>query len=250
MKPMGQQPQLLINHTMRPLTLIIAIFIWLTLPDLTGHLHAQNAPSNYQRADAEDIKQKVEYILSQKDFQPHKTLSQKFESWFKGLNMQSWDPSQDWVQSIIWFIVIWCGLSLLAIFIHFIWTLFYMFYEGPKSPKNVSTILLDEHLSFEESELRMKEYLSNNSIREATGMMMLALLKYLDHIGRIRFHISKTNGDYLMEYSTPITKPSDFKSLVHSFDQYVYGSETISKSHFDQMYSLFEKVKLREQKQP
>lgn len=72
--------------------------------------------------------------------------------------------------------------------------------------------------------------------------MMGALLRRLDEIGALRFHESKTNGDYVKEYIPDFTERKDFERFVLAFDTTVYGGGTCRRQTYQNLNEIFEQI--------
>ncbi len=206
--------------------------------------------SGYERADADTIEAQTNELLSQPRFKPHKKwwqlLLEKISDWgWGGLDL---GEHSGWVSVIVWIIVIWCGLTLLAILSHLIWTIAIMVRNN--SP-NVSTGRKYQHfkrndiLTIEELRARMLENGQQGKYREALGLMLLLMLRRLDMVKVIRYHQSKSNGDYLREYRHGRGEEKDFRDFLMAFDRTIYGGGRCDKSSYRVMEQLFEAIDRR-----
>ena len=78
---------------------------------------------------------------------------------------------------------------------------------------------------------------------EAISVMMVALIRLLDSIGVVRFHESKTNGDYVREYPSGLTSRNEFRQFVLIFEQIVYGRFHCDHQTYGQMNFLMEQIR-------
>jgi hypothetical protein len=83
----------------------------------------------------------------------------------------------------------------------------------------------------------------HNLFRQAISVMMLVLLRGLDRAGTLRFHRSKTNGDYVGEYPAGVPGRDEFRRFSLSFDVLVYGCAPCEQETYQRMRSLFEQVR-------
>ena len=88
-----------------------------------------------------------------------------------------------------------------------------------------------------------QELAANNSFHEAISMMMAALLRLLDSMKIIRFHDSKTNGDYIKECPSDYSCRDEFRRFVLIFEQTIYGGFHSSLSTYQQLNSLMEHIR-------
>jgi hypothetical protein len=206
---------------------------------------AHQKASQFDRADMETIKMHTRQILSEQNFAPNKTfrqwLGEKLFKW-KG---PKFDLGQGWGKFILWFITFWCTLSLIAILIHFILTI-RLFIRSNVKPPGATRSLGPKTVkvtSFEELYKMAQELAKNNAFREAVSMMMAALLRWLDSMNIVRFHDSKTNGDYIREYPSDYACRNEFRKFVLIFEQNVYGGLHSGRQIYQQMNSLMEHIR-------
>jgi hypothetical protein len=196
--------------------------------------------SQFYRADPETIKMHTRQILSDQNFVPNKTfmqwLGEKFFRW-KGPKLHL---GQRWGKFILWFITFWCLLSLLAILIHFIYTLSLLIRTNSRFSIDMrsSGSKKVKITSFEELYKKAQELAGNNSFREAISMMMAALLRLMDSRKIISFHDSKTNGDYIRECPYDYICRDEFRKFVLIFEQTIYGGSQSSHKIYQRMDSL------------
>lgn len=228
------------------LLLLIAAGIVFSSPALS-HVDeaAYQKASQFDRTETETIKMHTHQILSEHNFAPNKTfmqwLGEKFFRW-KGPNF---DLGQGWGKFILWFITFWCLLSLIAILIHFILTIRLFIRSNVKLPGATRSFgsKTVKVTSFEELYKMAQELAKNNSFREAVSIMMAALLRLLDSMNIVRFHDSKTNGDYIRECPSDYVCRDEFRKFVLIFEQTIYGGLHSSRQIYQQMNSLMEDIR-------
>ena len=71
---------------------------------------------------------------------------------------------------------------------------------------------------------------------------MLTLLRWLDNAGVVSFHLSKTNGDYVLEYSSRQPGREHFRQFVLAFERVIYGGDVCDQKAFERMTSRFQQV--------
>lgn len=203
-----------------------------------------NNVAQYERPDAETIKMHTRQILSDIRFSPRKTFWQwlidKLARW-KGPKL---DLGTGWAKFIFWVVFFWCVLTLVAILIHLIWTIHILISSRTISSR-VHRHIGRESLgakSFKELCKIAQELAGKQAFREAIGILMLALLRWLDSGSLIRFHESKTNGDYIREYPTAHPSCKDFKKFVNAFEHTIYGGLQVDGQVYRQMNFLLEHI--------
>ncbi|UCE47661.1 MAG: DUF4129 domain-containing protein, partial [Phycisphaerales bacterium] len=146
---------------------------------------------------------------------------------------------------VLWILLIWCVLTLVAILAHLIWTVALFVrpsthrqkVTGGSGPERVRS------MSFEELYERARELAEKRAFAEAVSFMILALLRLLDSVGIIRFHESKTNGDYVREYPSNHVGRSEFGQFVLVFEQTIYGRLQGDRQAYSKMNSLMEQIR-------
>jgi hypothetical protein len=198
----------------------------------------------FERADVDTIRMHTRQILSEPDLAPRKTfwqwLTEKFSKWDKpDLRVGS-----GW-SKLIWSIfVVWAILTLVAILIHALWTVRVLIWPG--GPHDNATVAPGSEsvkiTSFEELYEMARTLAEKEAFCEAISVMMVAMLRLLDSIGIVRFHESKTNGDYIREYPPSLISRNEFKKFVLTFEQVVYGRFNCDRQTYWQMNSLMEHI--------
>ncbi|NQT20660.1 MAG: DUF4129 domain-containing protein, partial [Planctomycetes bacterium] len=74
------------------------------------------------------------------------------------------------------------------------------------------------------------------------GLMMVALLRWLERADVLRFHQSKTNGDYVREYPQQGPGGGDFRKFALDFDAAVYGGALCDRRSYEHMNIIFERI--------
>ena len=228
-------------------------FLWFACTVCAAEGEQSAAPPPYQRADASVIQSTVQDILADPRYAPHQTfwqwLSQQLGSW-KGPGVHL-PPGVAGVLEAIF--LVWCVAALLAILAHIIWTLVTVSRaRGRLSGRGarLGRFGRDEALSYEELLDHMRALAGKGAYREALGAMMLALLRRLDAARLVRFHPSKTNGDYVRDYPPFRPGGGDFRRFVSSFDAMVYGGAACGPDAYGRMHALFEQVRSDVEKEP
>jgi len=226
----------------------VAALICLFAVVLRCTAETETSAQGYQRPDAATIKAQTREVLSDSRYAPRVSFS--FWQWLAA-KISSWDapdigPSDLLVKTLLWIVIIWCILALVAILGHFIWTIAMLI--GPSRDAGSDTPHGDmfselSGCSYEELRRRIDALAREGRFRPAVGAMMLALLRWLDRCRMVVFHESKTNGDYLGEYPAGRPETAKFRSFVAAFDGTIYGGHTCDRGLFDQMNGLFEEIR-------
>ena len=202
------------------------------------------AAAQYERPEAQMIKDCTRSILADPQFAPHKTFAQWLQE-----KLRRWDrPDIDLPRGVgaflMWAITAWCVLTLLAILIHFGWTV-WVLVRRPQEPgvaagSDGSTCY--EHLSFEQLWHKARELAQRGAFREAAGVLLIALLRRLEAVDVLRFHASKTNGEYLREYPGQSPGRPQFAQFIAMFERSIYGGLEIPGQTYEEMNSLAQRI--------
>jgi hypothetical protein len=198
----------------------------------------------FSRPDAPAIRQQVRDILADPRYAPRTSfsqwLSEKLRS-FEGPDVHL----GGFGRFLYWFIVVWMVLALFAILGHLAWTLWTLLggFRGGRAltPSPVTGPDLPD-LSRADLLGLMSELAARGSFREAIGAMVTALVRQLDESRILRFHESKTNGDYVREYPAERPGRGVFRQFVLASDRAVYGLGACDVETYEAMRSLFERV--------
>lgn len=200
--------------------------------------------SHFDRADVGTIRAYTHEILSDPDFAPETTFWQwlmgKFSKW-RGPKL---NLGPGWTAFLLWLLFIWCVLTLVAILIHLVWTVCLLVWSnrGSKTVPNGSGGS-KKGASFEELYRMTRELAEKGAFSEAISMMIAALLRWLDYKKVVRFHESKTNGDYIREYPSGYVEQNEFRAFVVMFEKTVYGGLRGNDRTYEQMNSLMEHIR-------
>lgn len=208
------------------------------------------SPRQYERADAQTIRSEAREILKHSRFKQTETLWQRFKRWL-------WEKLGNWrlpgsplgrgvVAVLFWGLVGLCILAIAAVLALLIWTIIFTARDrqgGRRGRKGAVPQFSREDLaSYEELRARMAQLAGQGAFREAIGLMIRALLRYLERAGTVRFDQSKTNGDYVREYSPARPGRDEFRRFVLAFDNTIYGRAASGPDDYRQMLTMFERV--------
>ncbi len=199
----------------------------------------------FERAEAKVIRARIDKILADPRFAPRKTFYQWLREKLSGWAGLGFHLSRGWTRALIGVLTIWCVLALLAILGHFIWTLAVTFGGGGRRGAAAVGAVAEPapDLSYDELIREMRRRAQQGDHRRAIGLMMIALLRWLDDCGALRFHRSKTNRDYLDEYSAGFTGRDAFTDFVRAFDVVIYGGGSCDRDTFQGMQAGFDRVR-------
>ena len=244
------------HHEPRPTGLIASavVLCWMIAGPCLGSstLQAQRAAGGpYERTQAETVRRVTREILSEPRFMPRTTFWQRVGQWFS-----RWDaPDIDLGGAgtvLLWVLIIWCSLTLLAILAHLAWTVFVLVRSRggggitPRGPRFVRP----EELSYEQLREAMLRAGREGKFREALRLMMLALLRWLDGAEAVSLHESKTNADYVREYSRELGGYTLFSDFTRRFDLLIYGGGKCDAASFKELIALSEQVRGNVRKRP
>lgn len=198
-----------------------------------------------ERPANERIQTVVREILSDPRFAPRKSfwqwLSEKLSAWeLPDLALRS-----GWAGMLVWILTIWCVLALVAVLVHLIWTLVQFMPRRSAGSRTRNGRLRPESvkpLSYEELRSRMVGLAERGAFREAVRAMMVGLVRWLDEAGVLRFHRSKTNGDYVREYPGQRGGHEQFRRFALAFDALIYGGSSCGRTDYGKMLSAFEQI--------
>ena len=144
---------------------------------------------------------------------------------------------------LVWSVATWCILTLLAILAHFVWTIWLLMRPQRGSATDLPGDSEDyESASFEQLWERSAELARAGAFRAAIGVLLVAVLRRLDALKILRFHKSKTNGEYVREYPGQLAGRREFVQFVVAFERNVYGGFEIAKPTYDTMSTLARQV--------
>ena len=207
-----------------------------------GRVPATSAPRDYARANAETIRTHLQEILSDPRYASHKTLGQwlaeKLSRW-EGPHL-----SKGVKRFIFWVVMTWCILTLLAIFAHLVWSIWLL--ARPQKSSALAELPAGsesyENASFEQLWERSAALARTGAFRAAIGVLLVALLRRLDALQVLRFHKSKTNGEYVREYPSRLVGRREFVQFVTAFERSIYGGSAVAGPTYDTMSTLAQQV--------
>lgn len=197
--------------------------------------------ARFVRPDPETIHHEIDKILDDPRFAQRVSPFKRLKVWLNDLLSELRLGGRT-----IWIIVIvWGGLALVAVIVH----IAYHARLALRKPRHkASGLEFDDFERLKDkpyAELLaiMRRRAAKGRFREAIGVMMLALLRWLDDEELVMFHQSKTNGDYVREYRPSNAGRGEFGRFAVAFDGAVYGRSTCDRRTYDDMNELFEQVR-------
>ena len=150
---------------------------------------------------------------------------------------------------VVWTIVTWLLLTLVAILAHLIYTLWKITGAGPgSSPTNDSAfnhpqeLLGIRDLDFDAIYARTGHLLTAGDWLGAIKYLYVAAILWLDRKGLIAFRSSKTNLDYIRELKARTRVQDMFRQLTFCFEPIVYGGQTATKSTANDMAGTVRRI--------
>jgi hypothetical protein len=202
-----------------------------------------------QASDAEQVRRAVDDVLSRREFAD---LSVDESVWLKRLSV--------WLGSLlgkvgdlanrfpwlIWIVVAWLVLTLLAILVNLIWTLYVWLKPSggvlapARQPVGAGLLHGVRALQFDDVYRRSRELLEQRDYAAAVRHLYVAAILWLDRQGQIAFATAKTNRDYQLELTGKPAYQQQFAQLTERFETIAYGSAAATMSDCREMTSVLE----------
>ncbi len=161
-------------------------------------VHASHA--GFDPPDPVLVRQTAKEILQDPRLRPHKTFWQWLREKLTGWEGPDLALTGGWVKVVVYVLLAWCVLALLAVLGHIVWFLIHLvagqFSEERRSLRSLGR-RADAELTYEVLRARADAFAEQGAYRHAVGTMFVAVLYRLDDAGLVRLHQSKTNGDYV-----------------------------------------------------
>ncbi len=147
---------------------------------------------------------------------------------------------------LVWVLIIWCVITMLAILAHFIWALYITIHTGSANRKafGVDGDFAENtyRMSVKDLLLEMEKSLAAKDYARALSFLTASLLKRLESFEYIIVHPSKTNGDYLRECGRGSIIFNKFRQYIIGFESVAYGFKGCDELYFRNMYSAYEQI--------
>jgi len=193
----------------------------------------------------------VQDILADPRYAPRKTFVQWLLESLSRIHKPD-QPASGWQEVLWWIVLIWCGLTVIAIVGHILWqvaSLLGIRIGGRLRGTRARWARAPRPESLEQIQARVRELAARGAFREAVSVMMLALVRWLEHAGLLAFHNSKTSGDYVREYPRASGGRDAFREFALTFDHIAYGGERCDRAAYSRADHLFQRV-LKHVEQP
>lgn len=149
-----------------------------------------------------------------------------------------------------WLVVIWMVATLVAILAHLVWVLVQTA-GGTSSgglgqttqPTRRGKMFDVQVLDGKTVQTRAEQLLQRGDWAAAARHLYVAALLWLDGVGRVSFHQSKTNRDYLRELADRPHLADRFEKLTGLFEPIAYGGREADRALCEQMHTNVEGIR-------
>ena len=212
-----------------------------------GAARAQPAPERHDRS-----REVVREVLAGRDFahlQREEKLSLMQRLRLGLISAVRWigDFFESMPRWLWWTVLIWMVLTLLAIVGHLVYTLVTAISPralratGQGEGGSFSERWLGERdLDYEELYERARQLLGKGDLTEAVRYLFVAGLMLLQRRGWVRFHRSKTDGDYLRELTPHPRIREALTDLTRTFEATAYGGAAATQEQVRAMSAIVE----------
>lgn len=200
----------------------------------------------------EQIRQAVDEVLSRREFADlpadESVWLKRLSDWFDSLMGKVGDLA-DRFPWLIWVVVAWLVLTLLAILAHLIWTLYVWLkpsggvFAPARQPVGAGLLHGVRDLQFDDVYRRARELFEQRDYAAAVRHLYVAAILWLDRQGQIAFATAKTNRDYQLELSGKPAYQQQFAQLTERFETIAYGSAAATMSDCREMTSSLEALR-------
>jgi hypothetical protein len=190
-------------------------------------------------------------VLAQREFADLRndpnTAWRQLIRWTVAFLRRIFAPLQHLPEWILWIIIFWLVLTLLAILAHLVYTLWAILSTASRTSTvghsvgdRPGELLGIRDLDFDAVYAEADRLVSAGDWPAATRHLYVAAILWLDRQGRIRFRASKTNRDYIQELQSEAQLQGLFRRLTSGFEPVVYGGQAATKSTTDDMANSVE----------
>ncbi|NLX03823.1 MAG: DUF4129 domain-containing protein [Phycisphaerae bacterium] len=224
----------------RPVKLLaLVLALW-----ATGRASGQvsEGPGSYSRPEVGAIRSEVRDILADPRYAPRQSLWQIITEWFRE-RFSDWNAPHipESLARVLWTILlVWAILALVAILAHLIWTIAVLWPRRRREEAEAGPLGDLRNRGYQDLVSAMADSAAKGDFRHAAALMMLALLQWLDARRLVRFHESKTNGDYVREYPPERASRRGLRQFVNVFDRAIYGGNVCDRATYEQMHAMFQ----------
>jgi hypothetical protein len=199
----------------------------------------------HERPAPDSIHATVEEILADPLYRPHRTLGQWLREHLRAWTVRDPRLRGRWTSILLWAFLAWCTVTAVAILGHIGWTLFTVLRRAKAAATHRPVPPgMQEHLHLPADTLRAMagQAAARGDYPAAIHWTMLALLRSLADRGFVKLHPSKTNGDYVREFSQATAGGPRMAEFVADFDRYTYGGGGCGPAEFANMHNSFEQL--------
>lgn len=154
--------------------------------------------------------------------------------------------------ALIWVVVGWMVLTLLAIAAHLIWTVLVLVSGGTVRRRGRSAAAASEtaepwlgvrELRFEPVYEEARALAERGQWSAAVRHLYVAMLLWLDRRGRIVFRRSKTNRDYLREVGAAGPVAELLRTVTRRFELVAYGGMEADRRGYEEVAAALERIR-------
>jgi hypothetical protein len=209
-----------------------------TLSDVTAY---------HQRA-----REALNHVLATPEFRHlggGKTLSERFYEWLINLLEPLGRTIRSLPQWVLWLVIIWMILCLLAVVIHLLYVILTAVgvgitpaSRGAEGFADASSVFGIRALDFESIVTRARELANQGAWAHAIKYAYLAAILWLDRRGLVMFHPAKSNGDYVRELARVPQRQQVFRQLTDHCEPTVYGGVPATGEHCQRVLVMLEHI--------
>lgn len=216
----------------------------------TFHISAANKADGHQATLKESVIEKqrirveLDNILNDPELQAQITWGQWLKEQLDSFEPPNLNLPSFWSQALLWLFIGWCSLALIAIIGHIGWSFWTTMRMSEPNSFNEGFLSQDpvEAFSYEQLRSKAKDLADKGLFVDAAKSLLNALLARLNQVGFIRYHQSKTNGDYVREYPRSQSSVLELKDFMSTFDNSIYGGRDINENTYQHLWRLLEAI--------
>ncbi len=211
---------------------------------LTGLAPGGAPPARpYDRADAESVRRTAREILQSKEFAQPRDQRNLLAEWLAKMTDWDWSGNGEWAEVVYTILLIVAAAAIALIVLHLVWSIVTHYRSGGRGAGDDSAVPHFQAMClkpYNELVAMMARHRDAGRFREAIGLMMAAMLRWLGDAKVVHVDESKTNGDYVREYPPARAGREPFQTFSLAFDRRIYADRTCRDADYQHMISLFE----------